>query len=75
MNWKIKENNKQYLVYKTGQGSFTFNNRKDAERLCEKLNNLQGPFEIFSQKLVEQGEALIRFGNALKNCAESEGEK
>jgi len=62
MTWKIKELNKNFIVSKQGQGSFTFNNKKDAERLCSKLN------EMYSRAdwLIHEGNMLVDLGKALK---------
>ena len=64
--WKVKQQNKQYLVYAEDKGSFTFNNRKDAERLCRKLNNMHDSINDAADKMIEQGKAWVNFGKLLK---------
>lgn len=47
MTWKVKEKDKRFIVFKPDAGSFTFNNRFDAERLCEKLNHFNGHWRMW----------------------------
>ena len=70
MTWTVKKKNNSYLVMSEGQGSFIFNNRVDAERLCDKLNSFTTNWSKVSEKLIEEGEALIELGNELKKVGE-----
>lgn len=70
MTWKIKEKDKKFIVFNEGQGSFTFNNRFDAERLCEKLNMFSNHYVKVSDELIRQGDALIEFGNCMKKMGD-----
>lgn len=70
MTWKVKEKDKKFIVFKPNSGSFNFNNKFDAERLCDKLNSFNDHWGKISEKLIQEGEALIDLGNELKEVGE-----
>lgn len=70
MTWKVKEKDKRFIVFKPNAGSFTFNNRFDAERLCEKLNRFNGHWEDVGDELISQGKGLISLGEELKKLGD-----
>ena len=65
MVWKVKKLNKYYLVHAENEGSFLFNNKYDAERLCIKLNAHENDrwmgkqFKEFLNKLNDDEERII----------------
>ena len=69
--WKVKQQNKGYLVTAKNQGAFVLNNKFDADRLCALLNNNESGVSV-GEKLIREGEALVSLGNELIKLGEDE---
>ena len=70
MTWKIKKTHEQYLVYCPNKGSFILNNKHDAEKLKNKLNQLTLPYNEFGDILIEAGDNIKKLGEAFKQIPE-----